>query len=199
MAAITNYTTLAAALPDWAERSDFDVDEMIGLAEAEFRLHFTPNFAKNDTATLAIVSGSVALPAGLIRVLDLSHATYGALTEASIGAVRERRLNNNTGIPSIYAVTGSTIEIGPSYDGDLTIDFEGTLVGLSGSNLTNWLIINAPMAYLAMCLHFIKAKFEDPSAPSYKQSALGTLEALGIQSMVATQGRASVRIPGSTP
>lgn len=198
MAAITNYTTLTAALPDWAERSDFDADEMIGLAEAEFRLHFTPNFAKNDTATLTFASGSVALPAGLIRVLNLSHTTYGPLTEASIGAVRERRLHG-AGIPSIYAVTGSTIEVAPSYDGDLTLDFEGTLVGLSGSNLTNWLITNAPMTYLAMCLHFIKAKFEDPSAPSYKQSALGTLDALGIQSMVATQGRASVRIPGATP
>ena len=199
MAAITNYATLSAALADWAERSDINADEMIGLAAAEFRLHFTPNFAKEATTTLTFASGSVALPAGFIRAINLSHATYGELTEASIGAVRERRRLNETGIPSIFAVTGSTIEVGPSYDGALTLDLEGTLVGLSGSNATNWLITNAPMAYLAMCIHFIKARMEDPAAPSYRASALDTLDALGMQSLVATHGRASVRIPGMTP
>jgi hypothetical protein len=198
MAAITNYTTLAAAIDDWDDR-DHDPDEIIGLAEAEFRLYFGPNFAKEtSTAALAFTAGSAALPAGYIRTLDLTHSVYGGLTQSTIGAVRNRRLAP-TGIPDIFAIFGSTIEVGPAYTGTLLFDYEGSLAGLTSINLTNWLITNAPQAYLSMCLHFAKAKFEDPSAPTYKMTALKTLEDLGIQSMVAQLSRASVTIPGATP
>lgn len=198
MAQITNYTTLSAAIQDWDERTH-DTDELIGLAEGEFRVYLGPSFAKETTATLTFVSGSASLPAGYIRALALTHPTYGGLTQSTLAAVRDRRIVVGTGIPDIYAVTGSTVETAPTYDGTMPFDYEGTLTGLSGSNATNWLITNAPQAYLAMCLHFAKAKSEDPSAPAYKQTALNTLAELGIQSMVGQLGRASVRLPGNTP
>jgi len=199
MTQITNYTTLAAAINTWDERTH-DVDELIGLSEAEFRLYFGPNFAKEASVTLTFVSGSVALPTGFIRALGLNHATYGGLTQAAIGVVRERRINGIAGVPSIYAVTGSTVEVGPSYSGTLQLDYEGTLAGLSASNATNWLITNAPQAYLAMCMSMAKAKFEDfQTSALYRNQALQALYDLGVQSMVAQQGRASVTIPGATP
>lgn len=199
MAAITNYTTLAAAILDWDDGHVHDVDEIIGLAEGEFRVNLSPNFAKETSVTLTFVSGSASLPTGYIRALALTHSTYGGLKQASIGAVRDRRIVVGTGIPDIYAITGATVEIAATYDGDLTFDFEGTLTGLSGSNPTNWLILNAPQAYLAMCMHFAKAKYEDPSAPAYKASALDMLEKLGVQSMVGQFSRSTVTLPGATP
>ncbi len=78
MAAITDYATLSTAMADWAERSDFDTDQIIGLAEAEFRLHLGPHFSKQSSGTLAVVAGVATLPTGLVRVLSLVHATYGA-------------------------------------------------------------------------------------------------------------------------
>lgn len=199
MAQITDYASLSAAINSWDERSH-DVDELIGLAEAEFRLYFGPSFTKESSAALTFTAGSSALPAGFIRPLGLTHSVYGGLTQAAIAVVRDRRIFVATGIPDIYAVTGATIEVGPSYDGALQLDFEGTLVGLTSVNTTNWLITNAPQAYLSMCLSVAKAKWEDfQNASIYKAQSMQTLYDLGIQSMVAQQGRASVTIPGATP
>jgi hypothetical protein len=201
MAAITDYTTLVAAVQDWAERSDFDADEIIGLAEADFRIEFGPNFALETAGTtLTFTAGSAALPAGFIRPLALTHSVYGPLTSATIGRIRERRVWDSSGIPDIYAVTGTTILVAPSYVGDLTLDYEGSLVGLTSGNPTNWLVTNAPQAYLSMCKSYVAARGEDyGQAATLSAKASGTLNALGIQSMVAQINRASVRIPGATP
>lgn len=200
MAAITNYTTLSAALTDWAEWPFFDADEIIGMAEAEFRLFLGPNFAKEASATLSFTSGSASLPAGYVRALDLTHSVYGGLTMTTIGAVRERRINVSTGIPDLYAIFGSTVEVAPSYTGNLTFDYEGSLAGLSSGNETNWLITNAPQVYLAMCQSLIKAMQEDyQSAALLKADALRVLDGLGMQSIVGQLGRASITLPGATP
>lgn len=199
MSQVTDYTTLAAAIDTWDERTH-DSDELIGLAEAEFRLYLGPNFAKETSATLTFASGSAALPAGYVRTLALTHSVYGSLGQRSIGAVRSRRIADASGIPDIFAITGSTVETAPSYTGDLTFDYEGTLAGLTSSNATNWLITNAPQAYLSMCLSMAKAKFEDyQSAAVLRSQAISTLNDLGIQSMVGQLSRASVTIPGATP
>jgi len=201
MAQIIDYASLVTAISSWDERDwSADADEIIGLAEAEFRLHLSPNYARESSVTLAIVSGSVALPAGYIRALALTHATYGALNLKSIGVVRLTRINNDTGIPDIYAVTGSTIEVAPTYTGNLTFDYEGTLAGLSGSNTTNWLILNAPQAYLAMCMSVAKAKMEDfEQSAVYEGRALKTLSDLGIQSAIGQFSGSSMTIRGATP
>lgn len=199
MAAITNYTTLAAAIDAWDERTH-DSAELIGLAEAEFRLHLGPNYAKETSATLTVTAGSAALPTGFVRPLALTHATYGELTQKPLARIRQNRVWNASGIPGEYAITGSTIEVAPSFDGDLTFDYEGTLAGLSASNETNWLITNAPQAYVAMCWSFAKAKFEDwQSAGLLRAQALATLDDLATQSTVGQFGRARPVLPGATP
>lgn len=200
MAAITDYTTLVAAMQDWAERADQDEDEIIGLAEAEFRIHLGPHFSKGTSTTLTFTSGAATLPTGLVRVISLVHATYGTLTQKTTGEVRDRRVWDASGIPGIYAIEGASILTAPVYTGDLTFDYEGTLSGLTSGNTTNWLITYAPQAYLSMCLSFIKARAEDYEAAALlRASSLRTLNDLGIQSMVMQQGRASVTIPGATP
>jgi hypothetical protein len=201
-AAVTDYTTLTSAINDLTEGgyASGETDRFIGLAESDFRLYFGPHFAKETaSASLAFTSGSAALPAGFIRPLSLVHSTYGGLTEASIGAVRERRVWDTSGIPSIYAVTGSTVETASSYTGNLRLDYEGSITGLSSGNATNWLVTNAPQVYLAMCVYYAQAFDEDPAAPNYQAAAMQRLRDLSIQSMVATQGRATVTIPGPTP
>ncbi len=202
MPAITDYATLTTAINDLTEGgySSGDTDRFIGLAEADFRLYFGPNFAKDTADTsLTFTSGSAALPAGFIRPISLVHTTYGPLKEQTIGVVRERRIWDTAGIPAIFAVTGSAIEVAASYTGDLVLDYEGTLTGLSSDNTTNWLILNAPQVYLAMCVYYAKAFDEDPAAPAYQAAAMQRLNDLGIQSTVAQLARASVNIPGATP
>jgi hypothetical protein len=202
MAAVTDYTSLTSAINDLTEGgyATGDTDRFIGLAEADFRLYFGPNFAKETTsASLGFTSGSATLPAGFVRALSLVHSTYGGLKQATLGAVREKRILDTSGIPTIYAVTGTTVEVGSAYTGNLRLDYEGSLTGLSSGNATNWLITNAPQVYLAMCVYYAKAFDEDPAAPNYQAAAMKRLDDLGVQSMVAQYGRASRRTRGPTP
>lgn len=204
MAAIVSYSTLTSEIAAHMKRtySSADTDGFIGNAEGEFRLYLGPNFAKQTSATPTFTDGSAALPSGFVRPIAATHSTYGPLTEADIGTIREARSFSTASIPARYAITGSTIELDDDdYDGsDITLDYEGTLSGLSGSNATNWLVLNAPQAYLKMCLSYAHARLGAlDQAASLRQAALQDLNDLGIQSTVAQLARASVRIPGATP
>lgn len=202
MAAIVDYATLTSEIGAHMKRSyaSGDTDGFIGNAEGEFRLYLGPNFAKEASTTLSVSSGSVSLPAGLVRVLGVTHATYGRLTETSVVSVRERRVWDVSGVPDEYAVTGSTMIFGPSFTDNVTLDYEGTLTGLSSGNTTNWLVLAAPQAYLKMCLSYAHARLQSyDQAAALRQAALGDLHDLGIQSNVAQYGQATVRIPGATP
>lgn len=200
MPAITDYSSLQTSLASWSERSDYDFDEVLGLSEAEFRLYLGPHFSKETSSTLTFTAGAATLPTGLVRVISLVHSTYGTLTQKTPGEVRDRRVWDASGIPGIYAIEGSSILTAPVYDGDLTLDFEDTLTGLTSNSPTNWLITYAPQAYLAMCKSFVYAWSEDlGNAATWRAAALKTLDDLGIQSMVMQLGRASVTIPGPTP
>lgn len=199
MTAIVDYTSIAAAINAWDERTH-DVDELLGLAEAEFRLYLGPNFAKETTATLTFASGIAAVPAGYVRPIGMAHSTIGTLSQASWEALSNYNPFGIAGLPAIYAISGASIKTAPLLSGDAVFTYEGTLTGLSSSNATNWLITTAPQAYLSMCWSFAKAKFEDfQNAAVLRGQALQTLDDLGIQSTVAQYGRAGVTLRGATP
>jgi hypothetical protein len=202
MAAVTSYSTLSTRINDETLRSytQGELDGFIADAESEFRLYFGPNFAKDTSTTLAFTSGSATLPTGLVQVISLVHTTYGALTETSVETIRELRINGNTTVPAQYAITGTTILTDATYTGNLTLDYEGTLTGLSSGNTTNWLVTYAPMAYLHMCLNSAYLHEEDEKRADYHYSrAMKLLDDLGIQAMVVQKGKAAVTIPGMTP
>lgn len=204
MAAIVDYASLTTEIGAHMKRSygASDTDGFIANAEGEFRLYFGPSFAKQSSSTPTFASGSATLPTGFIRPIAASHSTYGLLDEVDIGTVREARAFNSVSIPSRFAITGTTIELDDDgYSGsDITLDYEGTLAGLSGSNTTNWLILNAPQAYLKMSLSYAHARLESyDAAAAFRQAALQDLNDLGIQSTVAQLARATVRIAGPTP
>lgn len=199
MAQITDYATLVSAIADWEDRS-LDVDELIGLSEAEFRIHFGPTYVREVTAALTFTSGLATIPTGYVRAIALTHATGGPLDQTSWEAIALHNPYGVSGIPALYALSGTQIKLAPVYSGDLTFTYEGTLAGLTESNTTNWLIATAPQAYLAMCQSFAKAKFEDyANAALLRQTAMSVLTSLGIQATVARYGHAGMTIRGATP
>jgi len=202
MAELTDYASLTSAISDWDVRSwtAAETDQFIRLAEAEFRLYFGPNFAMESSTALTFADGVASLPSGFLRAIDLSHATYGPMQQVSWAALARLNPLGQAGVPTHFAVGGSSIKTADLFDGDATLTYEGTLTGLSSANTTNWLITNAPQAYLSMCLSMAKAKMEVfDAAALYRQQALQTLADLGIQSMVAQSSRGTVTLPGATP
>lgn len=203
MAAITDYASLTTEIGAQMKRSysSADTDGFIGLSEGDFRLYLGPNFAKDASATPTFVNGSAPLPAGFVRPIAVSHSTYGLLNGTDIGTIRQSRINGDA-IPTMFAVTGATIELNDAgYSGtDITLDYEGTLAGLSSGNTTNWLVVNAPQVYLKMCLSYANARLKSfDQAAALRQAAMQDLADLGVQSTVAQLARAAVHIPGSTP
>jgi len=199
MAQITDYDSLSSAINNWDERTH-DADELIGLAEAEFRLYFGPTYVRETTATLAFTSGLATLPTGWVRAISVTHATGGPLRQTSWDGLATYDPYGVSGIPALYAISGTQIKTAPIFTGDLSVTYEGTLVGLSSSNTTNWLITYAPQAYLSMCLSMAKAKFEDfQGAALLRSQSLSTLNDLGIQATVARYGHAGMTIRGATP
>ena len=201
--AITDYATLSTSINEWAVRNytQGQLDQFIGLAEGEFRLKFGPNFAlETGAASVTFTDGIGALPAGFLRPLSLTVSGIGPVTFTGLAAIRSDNLFGGSGNPSLAAISGSSIITAPKFTGTGSLDYEGSLVGLSGTNTTNWLVTNAPQAYLSMCLSVAYAFNEIfDKAQLYEGKAMQTLNDLGIQSMVGQQARASVRIPGATP
>lgn len=202
MAAITNYTTLAAAIPAWDKRSyTADVlDEIIGLADAEFRLELGPLYPRETTATLSFVSGSASFSSRFIRPLALIVDTYGRIPFRSSVEVKSNNASGLSGVPVMAAVDGDVIITYPAYTGDADFVYEAQLTGISTTNATNWIIAHAPQAYLKMCLYVCRARIEDyESAALFKADALDTVSKLNFQSMVATTGMGGMTIAGPTP
>lgn len=194
MPQITDYTSLAAAIDEWDERSH-DADELVGLSEAEFRIYLGPNYARETGAAVSFTNGLGSLPTGFVRFISLSDTTYGNLTQVSWDALTDYNVTGGAGIPTKCAISGTQIKTDYSFTGSRTLRYEGTLTGLTTDNPTNWLIEIAPQAYLSMCMSFAKAKFEDYSnAAMLKGAAFKTLADLGMQSTVAQYGRASLRL-----
>lgn len=201
MAAITDYASLVSALSSWAERDlSTDADEIIGLAEAEFRIYFGPNYAQETSTTLTFTSGVATIPTGFQRAISMVHSSGAVVEQASYTALQQYNPYGQSGIPALYAVLGSSIYATPVFDGTCTFAYDAALVGLTSSNTTNWLVTNAPQAYLSMCLSMVKAKYEDyQGAALMRQQAMTTLDGLGIQDMVAKFSNSEMFIAGVTP
>lgn len=200
--ALTSYSGLSAAIGTWGTRtySSDQTDEFILLAESKANRRLGADYRRDVSATVPFTSGSASLPTGFVRPISLVHATYGALKQRDIGVVRERRIWDASGIPDIFAVTASTLETGPSYTGDLTLDHEAKLTALSASNTSNWLLAQAPDAYLFLC-RAAQAAFEEEfqQAAIFEAKGNEAIDDLVQQSMVARAGRSGVHIPGMTP
>ena len=200
--AVSDYASILTEVNSHTDRTytQAQIDTFIGLFEADAQLELGPNYQRETSSTLTVTSGSATLPTGFVRAIEATHATYGRIDEASIGAVRDRRVWDTSGIPEIYAVTGTTVETAPSFTGSLTFDYESTFAPLTSSNTSNWLITAAPQSYFWGVMGQARAFQKDfTTAAALGGMALGVVRKVVERSVVAQFGRASVKISGSTP
>jgi hypothetical protein len=199
---LTSYSGLSTAIGTWGTRtySQDQLDEFILLAEASMNRRLGPHYTRETSATVTFTAGAASIPTGFVRAISLVHTTYGALDQATIATVRERRVWDTAGIPYIYAVTGTTIELAAVYTGDLTLDYEARFTGLSGSNTSNWLLALAPDAYLFYC-RAAQAAYEEEfqQAGIFEAKGAAVIDEVVLEAMVGKLGNATVHLPGYTP
>lgn len=205
--AITNYSTLTAAINDWSERS-YSADklqELVALAEAEFNL--IPGFRSyrretTDGTLTTDSSGEVSLPSGFIRMRSLvrDYAGSAPLLPVSWGTLKAMNPFAEAGVPTHYAISGTTLKVAPKAEDDFLATYETSLSALTSGNATNWLITLAPQAYLYMCLAMAEAfnkNFQE--AAVWKSQATEKISDIGIQSDLAQYANAGITLEQPVP
>jgi len=108
-------------------------------------------------ATATLNSQYIKPPASMVglRNIQLNSDPPSILVQITPDVMDEKRASSNAqGKPGYYAHIGQQIEVYPSPDSSTTIEiaYYRTILGLSSSNTTNWLIEYHPDAYLYGCL-----------------------------------------------
>mgnify|MGYP003633493298 FL=1 len=161
--AITDYASLKTTAADYLHRSDLSdsvVSNFVQLGEARLnrKLRLLEQEA-SSTLTLASGGTSVTLPADWIETIDVIYST----DKRSIQPQNIRNLNSQrtydstTGRPYLYATTNGTMifEITANETYDILLDYFSKWDVATDD--TNWLLTNAPDAYLYATLLEAKA------------------------------------------
>lgn len=145
------YTGLQSMVASWLNRSDLTalIPDFITLAEERLNRVLRVRQMEVDLAETEIASGVIAVPVGTLAVKSLwvSGLDRKPLHSQSFDFVKSRGIE---GVPSVYAWQGTSFH----FDGAGSV--EGVLYEriptLTAEVDTNWLLTEAPSAYLYAAL-----------------------------------------------
>jgi hypothetical protein len=175
--ALATYTDLQAAVANWTKRTDLTsiIPDFVTLAESRIARDLRLRL-QLATAALTCVTGSqtVTFPTGL---LEFENLTLVSSPNRPLHVVTPELLDQKypeafwTGIPTVYAVVGNTIRLGPTPDSAYTIniDYYKRFDPLA-TTPTNWLLTNYPMVYLAATLGETALYVQDDGAAAKWES-----------------------------
>lgn len=151
--ALANYSDLTSAISTWMNKNNLSgvAADFITLAEAH--LNREVRIRQNMTTTqLSLVQGnsSVALPSDFLEDIELNYDDASwALNKGSFDDI-DRMLTSNAGParPALYAIGLSSIVFEVESDAAYTLNLRYYKKWAIASDTTNWLLTNAPDAYL---------------------------------------------------
>lgn len=158
--AIANYSDLTASIAAWMHRSDLTavIPDFIRLAEARMQLDLDiRRLDKTSTLTTIPSTNTLALPADFNKAYSLSMISGGVtvvLDNMPIELLVQRWGSYTSSMPRSYAISGSNLLLGPTPNGayDVTLEYLGTIPGLTELNPTNDILSSYPDVYLHCCL-----------------------------------------------
>jgi hypothetical protein len=159
--AVTSWTTLKAAVADWANRTDLTTaiaDDFIPLCEAELKRRVRRTV---KTGTIYAATAEVSPPTDMAEPITLtldSGSPYEdtplkICTPQMLAEVKARH-GGVTGRPTHVAYYNSKFQFAPEPDQsyDCIVVYRMQFTALSGANTTNAILTEAPDAYLYGCL-----------------------------------------------
>jgi len=151
---ITTYTELKSAIADFLNRDDLSsaVDTFIDLAEARMQREIR-HYKMEETAQLSASSRYTSLPTDFLQPIRIDlDSNKASLEPASREFIQTRRYENDdaTGRPRFYAITDGQLELFPTPGEAMTVNllYYEKITPLDDSNASNWLLTDAPDAYL---------------------------------------------------
>ena len=152
--AITTYAELQTAIADFLNRDDLTsaIPTFIDLAEAQMQREIR-HYEMMQRSTAPIDTRYSALPSGwleTVRFHIVGDQSYRLELTSMDDMLQLRTQNSATGRPTHYAHIGSSLEVYPTPDEAYTAEllYYEKIPALSDSNTSNWLLEQAPDAYL---------------------------------------------------
>ena len=152
--AISTYAELQTAIANWLVRQDLTdrIPEFIALAEAKMNRDIN-HWRGEKRATATLDARFSAVPTDFLAPVRFQVGTSEEpLEPISSQDMHERRAraDDTAGTPETYALVGGEFEFFPTPDESYTgtLYYRATIPALSDSNASNWVLANAPDAYL---------------------------------------------------
>jgi hypothetical protein len=152
---ITTYATLKTAIADFLNRDDLTsvVPTFIALAEADIQRKVR-HWRMETRSTAQLDTQFSAIPSDWLETIRF-YLTTGETSRLELISQaemidRKEADGNLSGTPAYYAMTGAQFELYPVPDGTYAGEllYFAKVPALSDSATTNWLLTNAPDAYL---------------------------------------------------
>jgi hypothetical protein len=186
---IATFSELQASIADFLLRDDLTaaIPSFIRLAEASIDRDLR-HWRQEKRSVAQLDAQYSAIPADYLRPirLQITDAPTGEVAPISNSQMLQLRgdRNDRVGRPTHYALTAGSLELYPTPDitYNASLVYYGRIAALSNTNTTNWLLTEAPDAYLYGALMH--------SAPYLKDDARvtvwGSLYAAAIQALNVT-------------
>jgi hypothetical protein len=149
--ALANYSDLQTAVTNWLDRSDLSsrIPEFITLAEDTLNRRLRIR-AMETRATASISEEYISLPTGFLEMRNFQLNTNPKQTLRFVTPeyIDTFWTGSTTGQPVVYTFIGGEIQLAPSPDGSYTAEMDYYLKWDIATDTTNWLLTNAPSAYL---------------------------------------------------
>jgi hypothetical protein len=148
----TNYTTLQAAIKSALHRSDLDTAIPDFVALAEDRLNRRLRLRAMETRVQADVSSEyMALPDDFLAMRNFQiNTSPRTRLEYATPEYLDAKYGDSTatGQPKFYTLVGGEIQLAPIPGGTYTVEMDYYAKLDISSDSTNWVLTNAPRAYV---------------------------------------------------
>ena len=152
---ITTYSELKTSIANWLDRDDLTsvIPDFIMLAEHQMERSIR-HYKMVERSSGALDSQYSAVPADWLETIrfSITDNNTSKVEQTTVSDLMDKRAAglNQTGLPKFYAHVGETFELYPTPDQTYTIEllYYQKIPALSDSQTTNWLLGDAPDAYL---------------------------------------------------
>lgn len=197
---ITDYASLMIDTAEYSGRANIAhiFPRLVGMAET--KLNRALRVADMETVdTVTIANGDGTLPTDFLEARQVLSPTGTPIRSVSL-----QQLTNSyrtyPGTPYGYAIVGSTIQVRPKADGDLTLTYYAKIPGLTTANPTNWLLEKAPDVYLYALLAEVAIASMDAGKTQSAMQLMGlALGGLQIEDERRRWGNGQMIVGGQTP
>lgn len=153
--ALDTYADLKTSLANWLHRADLEalIPDFIRLAEIQMNADVSSRSMETKVVLTATAGdANLDLPGDVldIRRLQVLGSFNRVLIYRSADEVAQENPLSRSGVPEVFMVHGSSLELAPIPDSNYSIEllYFQRIPALSDANQTNWLLTICPNAYL---------------------------------------------------